>query len=96
MLHTKFQVSEPSGSGEDFIIFCYVFLWFKHRTPVAEPFLILRPLFEQTCWTTARQCYIPNFKHLSQAVLKKKNFNNFPIRFYGSNRELLGQGHFRT
>ena len=34
MLHTNFQVSEPSGSEEeDFLIFFYVFLWFQPRTP---------------------------------------------------------------
>ena len=34
MLHTKFQVSKPSGSEEeDFLIFFYVFLWLEPRTP---------------------------------------------------------------
>ena len=33
MLHTKFQASKPSGSEEeDFLIFFYVFQWFKPKT----------------------------------------------------------------
>ena len=33
MQHTKFQVTEPSGSEEeDFLNIIHVFLWFKHRT----------------------------------------------------------------
>ena len=34
----------------------------------------LGPSFEQTWQRTTMQCYIPNFKHLSQTVLKKKIF----------------------
>ena len=29
------------------------------------------------------QCYIPNFKHLSQTGMKKKIFLNFFMYFYG-------------
>ena len=33
MQHTNFQASESSGSEvEDFKIFFYVYLWFKHKT----------------------------------------------------------------
>ena len=33
MLHTKFQAPEPSDSEEeDFLIFFYVFQWFKPKT----------------------------------------------------------------
>ena len=35
MLCTKFQVSKPSDSEEDFQILSYVFLCFKHR-PLAQ------------------------------------------------------------
>ena len=49
MLHTKFQASEPSGSGEeDFFIYFYAFLWFEPRTPGQRPSSTLGPSFEQT------------------------------------------------
>ena len=47
MLHTKFQVSGPSGSEtEDF--FFYVFLLFEPRTPGPGQSWTLGPSFEQT------------------------------------------------
>ena len=42
---------------------------------------------------TTRQCYIPNFKHLSQVVIKKKIFEKFSMYFYGSNLGPLARGH---
>ena len=49
MLYTKFQASEPNGSEEeDFLIYFYVFLWFKPRTPGQRPPWTLEPWFEQT------------------------------------------------
>ena len=72
MIHTKFQVSELSGSEEeDFLIFFYVFLWFERRTP-GPNHLGLWDLYLNKLGT--RQCYIPYFKHMSQAVLQKKIF----------------------
>ena len=69
MLHTKFQASKPSGSEEeDFLIIFNVFLWLEPRSPGQRPSWTLGPSFEQTWY---RQCYIPNFKHLGQVVLKK-------------------------
>ena len=42
MLHTQFQASKPDGSEEeDFLIFFYVFQWFKPRT--LRPGAILDP-----------------------------------------------------
>ena len=53
--------------------------------PAAGPFWNLGPSFEQTWYRTTRQCYIPNFKHLSQVVLKKMIFEYFSMYFYGLN-----------
>ena len=40
MLHTQFQASKPSGSEEEgFLIFFYVFQWFKPRTLWPEAIL---------------------------------------------------------
>ena len=94
MLHTKFQASKPSGfEAEDFSIFFYVFLWLKPRTPGQRPSWTLGPSFEQTWYRCTRQCYIPNFKHLSQVVLKKKIFQYISVHFYDSNLGPLVQGH---
>ena len=80
MLHTKFQASKPSGSEEeDFLIFFYAFLWFEPTTPDQRP-----------SWT--RQCYVPNFKHLGQVVLKKKIFEYISMHFYGLNLGPPGAG----
>ena len=47
-----------------------------------------------------RQCFKPNFKHLSLAVLKKKiteySFEYFPMYFYVSNLGPTGVGLFWT
>ena len=40
------------------------------------------------------QCYLPNFKYLSQAVLKKI-FQLFSMYICGSNAERNGAGPFR-
>ena len=49
--------------------------------PGPEPSWTLGPSFEQTWWKTTRQCYIPNFKHLSHVVLKKKIFLIYFYKF---------------
>ena len=56
----------------------------NQRHYVAEPFWTPGPPSEQACLRSTRQCYILNFKHLSQEVLKKI-FEYFSMYFYGSN-----------
>ena len=81
-------------------IFGYLFVYFYCSNPGTSelgPIWILGPAFEQTWLRTTRQCYIPNYKHLSKVVLKKKRIFNvifFSMYFYGSNQKSLGQGHF--
>ena len=41
---------------------------------------------------TTRQCYIRNFKHLSQVVKKMKVFEYFSMYFYGLNLGPLVSG----
>ena len=53
--HAKFHASEASGSEEDFDIFLCISL-------------VLGPLFEQTTLSTTRQCYISNFKTVTQGT----------------------------
>ena len=53
----------------------------------------LGPWFEQTWQKTTKQCYILNFKHLGQVVLKKKIFEYISVHFYGLNLEPLARGH---
>ena len=77
----QFQASEQSDSEEDFRIFFYVFLLFEPWTPVAGA--------SWTLWSTS-QCYIPNFKHLSQVVLKKKILEYFFYVFMYFNGSKLG------
>ena len=57
-----------------FWIFFYIFYGLNLGPPCLGPSWTLWPSFEETSQRTTRQCYIPNFKHLSQAVLKKKIF----------------------
>ena len=45
------------------------------------------------CLNIGMQCYIPNFKHLSQVVLKKETFQYFSMYFYGSNLGSMCRGH---
>ena len=63
--------------------------------PGAGQSWILGSLFEQIWLRTTRQCYIPDFKHLSQVVLKKKIFEYFSMYFYGLNLGPLASGHLR-
>ena len=94
MLHTKFQASKPSGSEEeDLKKFLYVFLRLKPGTPGQRPSWTLGPSFEQTWYRCTRQCYIPNFKHLGQVVLKKKIFQYISVHYHGSNLGPLARGH---
>ena len=96
MLNTKFQASEPSGSGdEDFLIFPMYFYGSNLGPPDAGPFRTLRPWFEQIWYRTTRQCYIPNFQYLRQVVLKKKIFEYFPC-ISVSNLGFSGAGPFWT
>ena len=44
-----------------------------------------RPPFEQTQKSSTMQSTIPNFKHLSQGVLKLQIFFILPMYFYASN-----------
>ena len=92
MLYTKFQASKPSGSEvEDFLIFLMYF--YGPGTPWGRAIFEPGPSFEQTWYRTTRQRYIPNFKHLSQVVLKKKIFEYFSMHFYGLNLGPLLRGH---
>ena len=94
MLHTKFPASKPSNSEEeDFLIFSMYFYGLNLGPPAAGPSSNLGPSFEQTWLRTTRQCCIPNFKHLSQVVLKKKIYKNFYMYFYGSNLGPPARGH---
>ena len=69
MLHAKFQAPGPSGSEEeDFLIYFY---GLNLGPAGAGPSWTLGPSFEHTWQRTTSQCYIPNFKHLSQAVLEE-------------------------
>ena len=78
MLVTELQASKPNSSEEeDFLIFFYVFLWLEPTTPGQKPSWTLGPTFEQNWKRTIRQCYNPNFKHLSQVIMKKKFLNIF-------------------
>ena len=72
MLHTKFQASKPSGSEEEdfFYYFSMFFYGLNLGSPAKEPSWILGPHLNKICQNTTWQCYIPNFKHLSQVVLK--------------------------
>ena len=82
MLHIKFQTSGQSSSAEDF--FFIYFYGLNIGPPGAGPSCIQGPSFEQTWLRTTRKCYVPNFKHLSQVVLKKI-FEYFSMYFYGLN-----------
>ena len=57
----------------------------------AGPSWTLGPSFEETREKTTSRCYLLNFKHLSQVVLKKKMFEYFSMYFYGSNLQLLAR-----
>ena len=80
MLHTKFQTCGLSGSKEEYISMHFHGL--NLGPPGAEPSSNLGPSFIQNWYRTTRQCYILNFKHLSQEVLKEKLFEYFSMYFY--------------
>ena len=46
MLHTHFQVSDPSGSEEDFLKIFYVYLHLEPRSPGQRSSWTLGPSFE--------------------------------------------------
>ena len=82
----NFKNTEPSGSETEDVFILH--MYFYAANPGARgirPFWTLRPWFEQTWLRTTRQCYIPNFKHLRQVVLKKKIFEYFSMYFYDLN-----------
>ena len=94
MLHTKFPASKPSNSEEeDFLIFSMYFYGLNLGPPAAGPSSNLGPSFEQTWYRCTGQCYIPNFKHLGQVVLKKKIFQYISVHFHGLNLGPLARGH---
>ena len=75
MLHTKCQAPEPSSSEEDF-----KYIPFLNTRPIAAgPLCTIGPPYEQSLVRFTRHSYILNFKHLSQAVLKKKIFEYFSM-----------------
>ena len=77
-------------------IFQYFYMFFYGSNlgpPGQTQSWTLGPSFEQTWYRCTRQCYIPNFKHLGQVVLKKKIFQYIPVHFYGSNLGTLAWGH---
>ena len=74
-----------------FIFFSIYFYGLNIGPPGAGPSCTQEPSFEQTWLRTTRQCYIPNFKHLSQVVPKKKVFEYFSMYFYGLNLGSLGK-----
>ena len=91
MLHTKFQASKPSGSEEEDL---YMYFYGSNLGPPGQrPSWTLGPSFEQTWYRCSRQCYIPNFKHMGQVVLKKKSFQYISVHFHGSNLGPLALGH---
>ena len=71
---------------------------FKSSNPkasAAQLFGILRPPFEQTSKNSAMQCRIPNFKHLSEVVLKQKIvFISSYVLLMFEHRTPLVWGHF--
>ena len=78
MLHTNHQTPEPIGfEEEDFLMFFYVF---QSEDLLGKSNFRSGASFEQTWKRTTRQCYIPNFKRLSQAVLEKRFLTIFYFR----------------
>ena len=62
-----------------FEYFSMYFYGLNLEPPQVEPSWILGPSFELIWLRTTRQCYIPNFKHLSEVILKKKIFAYFSM-----------------
>ena len=76
-------------------IFSYVLLMFKLRTPPGVgPFWTMGMWFENPWERTIWQCYISNFMHLGQVVLKKKIFLLFSMYFSDMNLGVSRAGHF--
>ena len=66
MLHDQFQAPEPSNSGEkDFYVYFISEPTTLYQRAILDPRATIK---------TIRQCYMINFKHLSQAILEKKIF----------------------
>ena len=85
MLYIKFQTSEHSGLNTILNFFMY-FYGLSLGPPCARPSWTQGPLFEQISkGPLGMLCYIPNFKHLSKVVLKKKIFEYFSMYFHGAN-----------
>ena len=86
MLHIKFQTSEHSGSGEE-TFECFMYFNGLNIGPLVRGHLGPRNLCLNKFGKgpLGMQCYIPNFKHLSKVVLKKRIFEYFAMYFYGSN-----------
>ena len=75
MQHNKFQASlSQVVLKKIFEYFSMYFYGLNIGPPGAGPSWTQGPSFEQTWLRTTRQCYILNFRHLSQVVLKKKIF----------------------
>ena len=60
--------------------------------PGTGPSSNLGPSYVQNWLRTTRQCYILNFKHASQEVLKEKLFEYFSLYFYDLNLGPPGAG----
>ena len=73
-MHLSQEVLKKKKLFENFSMYFYDL---NLGPPGAGPSWTLGPSFEQTWLRTTRQCYIPNVKHLSQMVLKKKIFEYF-------------------
>ena len=74
MLHIKFQAPEPSSSGEEDF---QIYFIFEPKTPptTGQGHFAPRGLQLNKIGITPQGiCFIPNFKHLTQVVLKKKIF----------------------
>ena len=97
MQHNKFQASLSQVVLKK--IFEYLSMYFYGLNPGPPrlgPSWTLGPSFEETWKRTTRQCYIPNFKHLSQVVLKKKILEYFSMYFYGLNLSPTSKGQSWT
>ena len=93
MLHIKFQTSKHSGSEEeDFEMFIH-FYGLNLASPLMQGHLVPRDLqLNKIGKRPLGKCFISNFKHLSQVILKKNIFEYFSIYFYGLNLGPAGTG----
>ena len=82
MQHNKFQASLSQVVRKKIFEYFSMYFYGLNLGPCwLGPSWTLWPSFEETWQRTTRQCYIPNFKHLSQVVLKKKIFEYFSMYF---------------